>query len=220
MGIESLSHEVRAKVLNRNESDATIKQAFRLLDKAELIYSTDYILGLPLETEQNLEHAAKIFIGLKSCHRISPFFLAYLPKHPITSIAHSLNILSDEDIRNLENGDHDHYLGYGSINEKRNLKRLLAFKYFFRLIPHLPYSINQFLLRTGLFRIFSYIPFFGELVTLVDVIFALIIHEPDIQSYLKHYIWTLRQVLTNNYYTKFSEGRSKATNVWNSSIFS
>jgi radical SAM superfamily enzyme YgiQ (UPF0313 family) len=220
MGIESLSYEVRTKVLNRNESDTTIQQAFRLLDEAELIYSTDYILGLPLETEQNLEHAAKIFMSLKSCHRVSPFLLAYLPKHPITSIAHSLNILSDEDIRNLENGDHDHYLGYGSINEKRDLKRYLAFKYFFRLIPHLPHSVNRFFLRTGLFRIFSYIPFFGELVTIVDVIFALLINEPDIRSYLKHYIWTLRKVLTNSYYPKSSEGPSKATKVSNSSIFS
>lgn len=206
MGIESLSQEVRSKVLNRNESDATIKQAFRLLDEAGLIYSTDYILGLPLETEQSLEQAAEIFMGLKSCHRVSPFLLAYLPKHPITKIAHELNILSDEDVNNLENGGHDHYLGYGSINEKRNLKRLLAFKYFFRLIPHLPRSINRFLLKTRSFRLFSNIPFFGEFVTMVDVLYALIINEPDIRSYLKHYIWTLRQLLFNRYYSSSSRG--------------
>ena len=139
-------------------------------------------------------------MNLKFCHRVSPFLLAYLPKHPITNIAHRLNILTDEDIQSLESGGHDHYLGYGSINEKRNLKRYLAFKYFFRLIPHLPLSMNRFLLRTGLFRIFPYIPFFGEFVTLIDVIFALVINEPDIRSYLKHYSWTLRQVFTNNYY--------------------
>ena len=202
MGIESLSHKVRSEVLNRHESDATIQRAFRLLDEAGLKYSTDYILGLPLETEKDLEHSARTFIDLKACHRVSPFLLAYLPKHPITETAHRLGILSDEDIRNLENGGHDHYLGYGSIANPKELKTLLGFKYFFRLIPHLPRPFSRIILKTRLYRVFPYIPFFGELVVMVDVLNALVINEPDIRSYLKHYLWTLPKILRKKYYNK------------------
>jgi biotin synthase-like enzyme len=202
MGVESLSQTVRAEILNRHESDATIERAFRLLDEAGLKYSTDYILGLPKENEQDLERAARIFIGLKACHRVSPFLLAYLPKHPITEIAHKLGILSDQDIHNLEQGGHDHYLGLGSMRERGELRKLLGFKYFFRLIPHLPRPVNKLILKTRLYKVFPFIPFFGEFVMMVDFLFALVINEPDIRSYAKHYLWTLPRVLTNTYYSR------------------
>ena len=202
MGIESLSRTVRSEILNRHESDATIERAFRLLDEVGLKYSTDYILGLPKETEGDLERAARIFIDLKACHRVSPFLLAYLPKHPITNIAHKLGILSDQDIHDLEHGGHDHYLGFGSISKREELRKLLGFKHFFRLIPHLPRPVNKLILKTRLYKIFSFVPFFGEFVVMVDVLYALIINEPDIRSYVKHYIWTLSRVLTNSYYRK------------------
>ncbi len=202
MGIESLSRTVRSEILNRHESDATIQRAFRLLDEVGLKYSTDYILGLPKETEEDLERAAHVFIDLKACHRVSPFFLAYLPKHPITKIAYKLGILSDKDIHDLEHGGHDHYLGFGSISKPVELRKLLGFKHFFRLIPHLPRPINKLILKARLYKMFSYIPFFGELVVGIDVLYALIINEPDIRSYVKHYIWTLSRVLAHSYYRK------------------
>jgi anaerobic magnesium-protoporphyrin IX monomethyl ester cyclase len=202
IGIESLSESVRNNILDRKESDVVIERAFRLMDMVELPYSVDYILGLPKETETDLLRAAGILIDLKSCHRVSPFLLAYLPQHPITKTAHELGILTDEDIETLEAGGHDHYLSYGSISKGENLKSLLAFKYFFRLIPHLPKSMNRFILKTKLFKSFPYIPFFGELVVGLDVIIALLINEPDIRSYIKHYLWTASRILFGNYYPK------------------
>jgi anaerobic magnesium-protoporphyrin IX monomethyl ester cyclase len=202
IGIESMSEYVRSEIINRKESNTTIDRAFRLMDEVGLPYSIDYILGLPKETEEDLIRAAEKFIELKACHRVSPFLLAYLPKHPLTTKAHELGILSDEDIENLENGDHDHYLGYGSLGTKKELRMLLAYKYFFRMIPHLPRSINRFILKSKLFKVFSRIPFFGEFVVGVDVFLAFCINEPDIKSYTKHYLWTLFRVLSNRYFPK------------------
>jgi hypothetical protein len=146
-------------------------------------------------------------IDLTSCHRVSPFLLAYLPKHPLTQKAHELGILSDKDIESLEEGQHDHYLGFGSIGTKDDLKMLLAYKYFFRLIPHLPKAVNRFLLKTRSFKVFSRIPLFGEFVVGLDVFFALLINEPDIKSYLKHYLWTFPRVLAGIHLPVYHKGK-------------
>ncbi|MBI5196797.1 MAG: B12-binding domain-containing radical SAM protein [Nitrospirae bacterium] len=187
LGIESYSEWVRSEILNRKETNNQIIAATDAMDKAGLPYSLDYILGLPKQTEEELIEAAKFFTTRKKCYRVSPFMLEYLPKLDIIEHGLKYGEITAEDIKQLEDGAHNHYLSTGSIGrDPEKLRFFLAYRLLFRLIPMIPSFISSFIIKTKLFRLLPYLPI-DFLLSSLDIFMVFRRHDRDAYTYAKNY---------------------------------
>lgn len=159
LGVESYDPWVRKHILNRHETNEMIEKTVRAFDKAKLPYSIDYILGLPRQTEDELIEAAQFFITLDQCYRISPFLLMYTPRLEMVQKGLQYGDLTDQDVIDLEAGKHNHYLSTGSVGkDPEKLRFYTGFKLFFRMIPFVPKRFASYLLRTGKYKVLTYLP--------------------------------------------------------------
>lgn len=189
LGLESFDEWVRENILNRSETNAAVLTAVEAMDEVGLDYSLDYILGLPTQTEKELLDAAQFFLDRTSCHRISPYMLAYLPKLKIIEHGLKYGELTEEDVQRIEQGEHDHYLATGSIGEdKIKLQHYKAYKFLFRTIPLLGPSVGRFLLNKKRFLIFGKIPV-GWLLDSLDILQAARRRDLLARTYVKNYAW-------------------------------
>ncbi len=190
LGIESISPKVRREIMNRHETNEQILKAVSAMDSIDLPYSCDYILGVPTQNEKELKEAAMFFINRKSCYRISSFMLAYQPKVEINNVGLKYGDISVEELENMENGKHNHYLASGSIGKNPAKFRMFnAYRLFFRLIPFLPRKLNLFFLKNDIFKIFKYLPV-GSLLRVIDICMIFRRHDIDAATYAKNY-WYL-----------------------------
>ncbi|MDD5070406.1 MAG: cobalamin-dependent protein, partial [Candidatus Omnitrophica bacterium] len=104
IGVESLNSEIRKNWLNRNETNEDIYQALSGMDKADLNYSADLMVGLPGETDADIVQAIKLFASCRNLIRASIFWLKYLPAVDITAKALKDNYISQEDIVKVNHG--------------------------------------------------------------------------------------------------------------------
>lgn len=189
LGIESFDENVRKEILNRRETNDDILRAVEAMDKVGLTYSMDYILGLPSQTEEELMTAAAFFIEREHCHRISPFMLAYLPKLDIVKHGLKYGDITEEDVKAMEAGDHDHYVSAGSMGrDPRKYRLFMSYRLFFRLIPLIPKSIGRFILKKRLFKIFPYLPM-SFVLDIMDIMQAIIHRDLLARTYANNYLY-------------------------------
>lgn len=101
MGIQSASKDLRQKVLNRTESNEQITKAIRLLKENNIFTYTNIIIGLPTEDTATLEETARFCSRYKS-DAVTTSWLRFYPKSPIVETAKENNMLTDEEIKNIE----------------------------------------------------------------------------------------------------------------------
>lgn len=189
LGIESYSEQVRTSILKRHETNEEIQRCVEAMDKVGLPYSCDYILGLPTQTEEELIEAALFFISRKNCYRISPFMLEYMPKAEITEIGILHGELSEQDVRDLEEGKHSHYLSTGSIGKNpEKLRTFMVFRVLFRLIPYMPKSFAKYIVRKKMYRFLRYIPM-DSIISVLDIVMILKYRDMDAMAYVKNYVY-------------------------------
>ena len=192
MGVESFDERLRNKVLKRKGSNEQIISAVRTMEKHELKYSLDYILGLPGQTEGELEEAAKFFADLRHCFRISAFMFQYLPKTEMVDIGRSKGLLSEEDVVNIETGRHGNYMADGSQANTSTYRMFFAWKIFFRMLPYLPIWMRKTIIKYNLYNIFKYLPQ-NLIIKMLDLV--VVIRDIDARTYVKNYVWwTLRRL--------------------------
>ncbi len=86
LGVESISEEVREKIFNRREDNDSILSACKAMDNASLRYTIDYIMGAPLQSEAEYIAAARFFMNLKKCIRITSFIISFFPNTPLVEV--------------------------------------------------------------------------------------------------------------------------------------
>lgn len=215
LGVESFSPEVRAQIFHRYETNEEIVAATDAMDKAGLRYTMDYILGAPLQTEEEYREAAEFFITRKMCLRITPFFISFLPNTPLVKIAKDKGLLTDKDIEMINDGVDECYLSTGSIVDKQVLAKLMLWRLYFRLIPILPENASRFLLKNDRFKYLRFLPVTTVLL-FVDVIVALWVKDYTAIAYMKTYFWNFRKIFRSKKKTwtrKLSERFSSTKNV-------
>ncbi|MEJ2744973.1 MAG: radical SAM protein [bacterium] len=190
MGIESFSEELRRNILFRNESNEDIRRACRAMDKVDLKYSLDFILGLPGQDEDGLKESIRFIAGCRSCIRVTPFWIAYLPQTPLVDIALKLGNIGPEDVERLENGLDKHYLSTGSIHEAGEIKRLLGYHMLFRMAPTVPAAFTSFILKRNLQKILRYLPT-NAMIAIMDFLVTFKVKDLTAIAYIKIYIWTI-----------------------------
>ncbi|MCK6556207.1 cobalamin-dependent protein [Candidatus Binatia bacterium] len=187
MGIESVNEAIRRGVLLRPESNAQIRDALDNMDAAGIGYSTDFILGLPGESEQDLIDALRLLSGRRGLRRASIFWLEYLPGVSLTERAHREGLIGQREIEQIEEGRQEHYLAHGSVEDIETVRQLKSYHVLFRLLPITPTPAMDFVLRHRLQRLFLHVPQ-TPLIIAIDLFVSLI--ERDYYA-----LWAIRTYL-------------------------
>ncbi|MBT6086980.1 MAG: radical SAM protein [Rhodospirillaceae bacterium] len=194
VGLESFDEELRREALNRRESNEVIMRAIDAMESAGISYTLDYILGLPGQSEQELKDVLDLFSKLKHCYRLSPFMCQYLPGSEMVDYAKERGYLTDADIENINNGEHDNYMAEGSIGvySKEWQKTLRMYRLIFRTFGLIPAGARRFVIRTNMHRMFRFLPQ-GLTLKFLDLLIAC--SDLDARSYLKNYVWWISRRL-------------------------
>jgi radical SAM superfamily enzyme YgiQ (UPF0313 family) len=158
MGIESFNETIRRETLLRPETNAQVRDAIQNMEDAGIGYSTDFILGLPGESEQDLIDAIRLLNGRKHLRRASIFWLEYLPGVHLTELAYRVGLIGDREIENIEAGRQQNYLAHGSVEGQTKIRQLKNYHLLFRLLPITPAPVMEIILRHRLQRWFRFLP--------------------------------------------------------------
>jgi len=206
LGIQSMNQKTRSEVLKRFETNEQIMKCFNALDKYKVNYSIDHIFGLPYETEKEQIEAARVYAQLKSCSRITVFWLTYFPKTDMVQIAQKAGLINEKDIESIEKGNEPTYqTDQGSLRDERLKDTFKNYQIFFRLMPVLPKFFINFILDHHLQRYFKYLPR-GAVVFLADHYVSFARNDYSAINYLKYYFFQIWKI------TKFKIFRQK---LWN-----
>ena len=104
MGIQTISEDLRKRVLNRRGLNQEIKSAFNLFRKTKIFIYVGVILGLPEQGEKEALDIAWFFNRYRP-DLILTSWLRYYPRTPIVQTAREKNILSQSDIERIERGE-------------------------------------------------------------------------------------------------------------------
>lgn len=184
MGIESFNESIRTEVLLRPETNQQVRDALQNLEDAGIGYSTDFILGLPGESEQDLVDAIRLLAGRRHLRRASIFWLEYLPGVSITERAQRLGLIGPRELENIEQGRQQNYLAHGSVEDRETVRHLKNYHVIFRILPVAPRGLVEWVLRHRLQRWFRFLPQ-TPIIILVDL--AVSVAKRDYYA-----IWAIR----------------------------
>ena len=173
MGIESFNETIRKEILLRPETNDQVREAIQNMEDARLGYSTDFILGLPGETEQDLTDAIQLLNGRKGLRRVSIFWLEYLPGVYITELAQRMGLIGTRELENIEQGKQQNYLAHGSIEDTQKVRQLKNYHLMFRILPIAPAPLIDFILAHKLHRTFRFLPQ-TPIIILVDLLVSFV----------------------------------------------
>lgn len=118
VGIQSGSERVRRDVFNRTGSNEKIINAISCIKEMGMRVSVDNIFGAPSETEDDLRQGLDLYNKIKA-DRILTFWLTYYPGTNIINFAKSQNILTENDVDNIEEGNVGYTFSTGSITKDK-----------------------------------------------------------------------------------------------------
>jgi len=169
IGIESFNPKVRKDVLLRNETNEQIIKALDKIEAAGINFSADIMIGLPGESEDDLILALKTLANYRRLIRASIFWLQYLPGVDITKMAMTKGYIDGKIERMINDGLQNNYLSTGSPMEPERERILKTYHILFRLLPITPKRFMNFLIDSGYYRLFRYLPFQVGFIVIIDV---------------------------------------------------
>jgi pyruvate-formate lyase-activating enzyme len=162
IGVQTLNEESK-KQIDRPESRGQLDRAMAALNKYDVHFQVDHMLGIPGETDQD-QRAALEFYNEHRPDIVSVFWLKYYPKLPIIDLAKEHGILTDADVEDIEEGRNEaSYLFGGNAPEFR---AWLGYNMLFGWLNFLPRGLVRFFahgtrarwLATGSFFLSSSLP--------------------------------------------------------------
>ena len=152
MGIQSGSEPLRRDILHRNTRDETIVRAMKALREAGIRATVDIIIGLPSETQRDLDNTVRLLAEGNPWH-LYAFWLRYYPSTEILQIARERDLLTAAQIAQLENAHHTRgHIAGGTELERDALSR--RYHAFIVLLPLLPRAWVSFFADRNLIRFF------------------------------------------------------------------
>lgn len=146
MGLQTLDTNLRKKILNCPGNRKDIKRAINLFKDSKIYTMITVMYDLPFQTDSELKRIS-VFLKNNTPSNVYLFKLQYYPKNAITDFAHKENILSDDDIEDIETCRQETNLGIGlNGNDKRLLLLTLV------MGKCIPKKLLVFILRTNLYK--------------------------------------------------------------------
>lgn len=159
-GLQTINVDIRGNILNRFDTNEQIKSIFDICDEHKLRYDIDHIFGLPMESADDFIEAAKFYAQLKYLNRIKCHNLTYFPKARILNVAIEKNILTENDIKNINNGIIGDFFHIDSVKDDKHRALKRDFWYFYKILPLLPHRLVKQIIKFKLYKKFYLIPYF------------------------------------------------------------
>ena len=125
LGVQTAGEKLRKEILNRQETNQQIIQAFKFFDKTPITLYAHLIFNLPGQEAEDFLSTAR-FLNRNKPEAIYPFWLQYYPRTEIVKIAQKKKLLSEEDIRNLEEKNDCLPVASKSSKDVKNFVRLIS----------------------------------------------------------------------------------------------
>ncbi len=184
-GVQSFNSRVRKEFLNRHEPDDHFKRAFKICDELSLHYDVDLMFGLPGSSLEDYETTLIFLKDFKFINRIKCYYLSYYPKLSIVDKARDLNILKDEDVRAVENGEMGNWFHSDYSKDQQDELYKQGFKKIYRIYPGLPVAVRAYIIRKKLYKIFGYLP--CPMIVLFQFLIALGKRDYRFRIYINNY---------------------------------
>jgi radical SAM superfamily enzyme YgiQ (UPF0313 family) len=188
IGVQTLNEKSKDRIA-RPESRPQLEQALVALNKYDVHYQVDHMLGIPGETDEDQRVALEFYNEYRP-DIVSVFWLKYYPKLPIIDFAVEHGILRREDVADIEEGRNEaSYLFGGNAPEFR---RWLGYNVLFGWLNFLPRPLVAFFLRKDRTRWIAWESFFvsSSLPRLLSTVFR----RPDFRG-RDHLRRTVHQLL-------------------------
>ena len=187
MGLQSADEDFKNRVIKRNEKNRHIETVMKTMRRYGVELKVDHMFGLPGEPISAQDTARDLYARVPP-YRIQTFWMNFFPGTEMTQQALSEGILSQADIKNINNGTKADFYRNSSRVVAPDKKRLYAaYETIFKLIPVVPET-----LRTRLqIRTFQDLPeaLNSAIGFLADVVSGLWKKNPDHIGYAKYYLY-------------------------------
>jgi hypothetical protein len=158
-GVQTVNEKIREDILDRKGSDEKLIEGLRACDEAGLKFSIDHIFNLPGDSEVDQIAASRLYSQFKYIGRITCFWLSYFPGSEIVDIAHSMGVLNDKDVDNINSLEPDgFYLDTGFLRDKDKIKMYNRYHVLLRAMPFLSERVVDFILHHNLHKLFDLLP--------------------------------------------------------------
>jgi len=185
-GIQSMNRRVRERFLNRPVTDDQIWKVFRLCDEAGIWFDADLMFDLPGENTDDAARAASRFKRYKRLNRIKCFNLCYFPKLEIVDIALREKTLSEDDVREIEQGRTDGFFRQADLGDEDVKKAGEALKKLYSILPLLSENTVRWLSEEKRYLRARFLPDF--LVDCLKIFIGIKNRDPRFWVYFKNYL--------------------------------
>lgn len=183
-GIQTWNQDIRRKVLNRSEENEQAREVFTLCDNYALSYDIDHMFGLPEESLSDHITAAKEYSKMKYLNRVKCHNLVYMPKMDI--LKHAGQAVSFDNA-----GDF-----FNTAFESKQMKAINeSFRKLYKIISLMPENLVSFLIKSGVYRFFRYIP--KPVIVFLQVFAGLKKNDLRFNVYLKLYPFKIISAVRN-----------------------
>ena len=177
-GVQTFDEELRGRVLLRRETNAQITdalrishpdphEALRICEAEGLAYCVDILFGIPGEAPGHQEANALALCDFRPV-RINAHALCHFPGLEITK-----HVVGKDEVWSEEWESKEKISPYqrgGSLNAEQYLK-FRTYQKIYAALPVIPSGLMRWILRSGWYRVFRYIP--HSVVYILDVIGAI-----------------------------------------------
>lgn len=162
IGVQSLNKEICSRILQRSSDNAKIAETILMLKDAGISVQVDHMLGIP-EATVEMEEESVLFYNQFRPHVISLFWLTYYPKTAVIDIAKQKNILSEQDIEDINEGRALTKESFHTGGSMRDPGSYYGICFLLNWLPLLPRGIVRFLIKRKLYKRLSIKNYFVSL---------------------------------------------------------
>ncbi len=165
IGVQTVNKETKQKILNRYESNETLKRVIGLLGKSRIWVTADVMFGLPGQTKEELLDMARFF-NENRVEQINIYWLRYFPRTEIVQIAREHGILDDGDVIRLEECRGTYKFTQKGDTYDREMQKLGNLVLITQILPR---RVGDFVIRKRMHRFFPPIKLFTTVLVLTVI---------------------------------------------------
>jgi radical SAM superfamily enzyme YgiQ (UPF0313 family) len=144
LGVQSLNENIKRDILQRYETNEEAINAMKIMKENKVSAYVDFMIGLPQQTEKDLQYAARVFNKLKP-EKINCFGLEYFPKSQIIDTSIKYGLIDKESIEKIEEG---HQTGFLLGGDVKNAEMFNKYRILFTLLPNISYKKGEKLINS------------------------------------------------------------------------
>lgn len=165
-GLQSASEKIRREVHARFERNEEVIRAFDLCHKADIKTMVDHICNVPYETHESIYEAFHLYNRIRP-NIINVYNLLYFPKAKINEIALQAGLITEKDIKKINEGKFELYQAGNYSDHRKNFYNKYALV--ISCIPLMPsWLVSKIAGSEKLVNFFSRLP--PHLIPIVKII--------------------------------------------------